>query len=170
MIGIPVAWAYGHCAEWAIHKFILHDRGKKKASFWSFHFHEHHSVSRRSNHHDPMYDTHPFKWNAAGKELFGLGLLTVAHLPLAPVAPFFFGTLVWSGLQYYRVHKRAHVDPEWAREHLAWHYDHHMGPNQDSNWGVRSDWVDRMMGTREEYAGTAKEARDWERRQARLAA
>jgi sterol desaturase/sphingolipid hydroxylase (fatty acid hydroxylase superfamily) len=166
MLGIPVGWAYGHVMEWAIHKYVLHGAGKKRDNFWSFHFHEHHSACRRTNNRDSIYEGHPFHWDAGGKEVFGLALLGLAHLPLLPVAPFFVGTLVYSGVQYYFLHKRSHLDPEWAREHLPWHYDHHMALNQDMNWGVRRDWVDRMMGTRLVYAGTEREVRDWERREA----
>ena len=62
------------------------------------------------------------------------------------------------------------MDPAWAREKVPWHYDHHMAPNQDANWGVRRDWVDRLMGTREVYCGTDKELKDRKRRAERAAA
>jgi len=32
---------------------------------------------------------------------------------------------------------------------MPWHYDHHMGKNQDSNWGVTVEWVDKLFNTRE---------------------
>ena len=65
----------------------------------------------------------------------------------------------FSAVRYYRVHKRAHRDPSWAREHLPWHYDHHMGPNQDANWCVTWPWFDWVMGTREHYVGTERDRR-----------
>ena len=40
---------------------------------------------------------------------------------------------------------------EWAKENIPWHYDHHMGKNQDANWGVTTDWVDRLLNTRIKY-------------------
>ena len=169
MIGLPIAWAYGHVIEWGIHKYVLHGAGKKRDNFWSFHFFDHHRSARTKNMDDAIYRGSPLQWNPAGKELLGLGLLGAAHLPLAPVAPWFVFGLGLSGLSYYRKHKRSHLDLEWCRRELPWHYDHHMGPNQDANWGVRRDWVDRLMGTREPYMGTEKEARDYARRQARLA-
>ncbi|MCB9762904.1 MAG: hypothetical protein H6739_24095 [Alphaproteobacteria bacterium] len=169
MIGIPIGWAYGHVMEWALHKG-LHRFGKKREQRFSFHFHDHHAASRRDGFHDRMYEDSVLQWNAAGKEAVYLGLTLAAHLPLATVAPFFTATVVASGVQYYLVHKRSHLDPDWAREHVPWHYDHHMGANQHANWGVRSDWVDRVMGTREPYIGTEREARDNARRAAREAA
>jgi len=166
MIGLPLGWAYGHVVEWALHKH-LHDAGKERGHPLSFHFHEHHSASRRNHFHDEIYEEHPFKWNGAGKELLGMAVLTAAHLPLVAVAPWFTAAVAASGLQYYRVHKRSHVDPEWARERLPWHYDHHMGPDQDCNYGVRRDWVDRVLGTRKRYLGTERAERDEARRWAR---
>jgi sterol desaturase/sphingolipid hydroxylase (fatty acid hydroxylase superfamily) len=87
---------------------------------------------------------------------------------LAPIAPFFTGTMVYSAVHYYRVHKRSHLDPEWAREHLPWHYDHHMGPDQNVNWCVTRPWFDHLMGTRVPYLGTDRAARDAARRAARV--
>ena len=80
-------------------------------------------------------------------------LIALAHLPLFPVAPFFVATVEYSTLRYYRVHKRAHRDPAWARKHLRWHYDHHMGKDQDANWCVTWPWFDWLMGTRVRCAG-----------------
>jgi sterol desaturase/sphingolipid hydroxylase (fatty acid hydroxylase superfamily) len=78
---------------------------------------------------------------------------------------------VWlSAYGYYLVHKKSHLDPEWARKHLPWHYDHHMGPNQDANWCVTLPLFDHLMGTREHYVGTEREARDRQRQTARAAA
>jgi sterol desaturase/sphingolipid hydroxylase (fatty acid hydroxylase superfamily) len=164
MIGIPVGWAYAHVGEWALHRYLLHGPGRKRASMWSFHFHDHHATTRTSEFEDPMYESHPFKWNAAGKEVLSLAALAAAHLPLVPIAPFFVATVAVSGIQYYRIHKRSHLEPEWCRENVPWHYDHHMGPDQHKNWGVRRDWVDRLMGTREVYVGTEREERDIKRR------
>jgi sterol desaturase/sphingolipid hydroxylase (fatty acid hydroxylase superfamily) len=169
MIGIPVGLLYSNATEWLVHRYILHGRGKKRTSFWSFHFHEHHSNARRNNHIDEDYRESPLQWNAQGKEALTLTLSTLLHLPLLPVAPFFTATVVYSSLHYYRVHKRSHLDPGWAREHLPWHYDHHMGPDQDCNWCVTRPWFDEIMGTRVPYVGTEREERDRARREARLA-
>ena len=64
-----------------------------------------------------------------------------------------WATVVWSAFDYYRKHKRSHEDPEWAREHLPWHYDHHMGRDQNANWCVTHPFFDYVMGTRKEYLG-----------------
>ncbi len=148
MIGIPLGLLYANAGEWLLHKYVLHGLGKKKGSFWSFHWHEHHRASRRQEMMDEGYHRSLLHWNAQTKEAAALAGLAVLHLPLLPVAPFFTGALLFSIGRYYRVHKRAHVEPQWAREHLPWHYDHHMGPNQDANWCVSHPFFDKVMGTR----------------------
>jgi sterol desaturase/sphingolipid hydroxylase (fatty acid hydroxylase superfamily) len=166
MIGIPLGLLYANAGEWALHKYLLHGMGKDKESFWAFHWHDHHRNSRRNEHIDPDYEQSLFAWNAQAKEALGLVGAAVVHAPLFPVAPFFTGAVWFSIYRYYRVHKRAHLEPEWAREHLAWHYDHHMGPNQHANWCVTRPWFDQIMGTREPYVGTAREVTDRKKRRA----
>ena len=170
MLGIPVGLAVANAGEWLFHKYVLHGLGKNPKSFWSFHWHEHHRACRKHGHLDEAYRGSVFRWNAQAKEalsLVGLGALTA---PLIPVAPFFVGTIWYSAATYYRRHKRAHLDPAWAKQHLPWHYDHHMGPNQHANWCVTRPWFDHVMGTRIPYLGTDKAARDDARRAARVAA
>jgi sterol desaturase/sphingolipid hydroxylase (fatty acid hydroxylase superfamily) len=164
MIGIPLGMLYANATEWVAHKYVLHGLGKRKSSFWAFHWHEHHKECRKNGNRDRDYERPLYEWHAQGKEALVLAALLATHLPLAPVAPFFTGTLVWSALDYYRKHKRSHLDIEWARQHLPWHYDHHMGPNQNANWCVSRPWFDHLMGTREPYVGTEKEEQDRLRR------
>ena len=107
--------------------------------------------------------------NAQAKEAVALSASAVLIAPLAPVAPFFVGTVWYSAINYYRQHKRAHLDPAWARANLPWHYDHHMGPEQDANWCVTRPWFDDLLGTRKPYLGTEKATRDEARRAAKAA-
>lgn len=151
MIGIPIALAYTNISEWLIHKYWLHGLGKNKKSFWSFHWHEHHRESRKNDMIDPQYTRSVFTWSPQGKEVAALvgGALVVA--PLFPIAPFFTMTAWYRSVRYYQLHKKAHLDPEWAKEHLPWHYDHHMGKDQNANWCVTHPWFDHVMGTRKKY-------------------
>jgi len=157
MLGFLLGLLYANAGEWVIHKYVLHGLGRKKSSVWSYHWHEHHRHARRYQHLDPDYERSVLQWNAQGKEALGITVLALVHLPLLPVAPFFVGAVEYSAIRYYRVHKRAHRDASWAREHLPWHYDHHMGPNQDANWCVTWPWLDWVMGTREHYIDTDRE-------------
>src|SRR5260221_2909687 len=136
MLGIPVALAVSNVAEWVIHRYVLHGQGKKRKSLWSFHWHEHHRNARAHDFRDPDYERSPFAWNAQGKEALGLVGMSLLVTPLLPIAPLFVLTSYYASYSYYRCHKRAHEDPAWAPEHIPWHYDHHMGPNQHANWCI----------------------------------
>ena len=160
MIGIPMGLLTANFIEWSFHKHVLHGLGKKRDSAWSFHWHEHHRNAHRYDHRDPTYERSLLGWHGQSKEALALAAGWVLTLPALPVAPLFTLTLWYSGINYYRKHKRAHRDTDWAREHLPWHYDHHMGPNPDANWCVTRPWFDDILGTREPYVGTARERAD----------
>jgi sterol desaturase/sphingolipid hydroxylase (fatty acid hydroxylase superfamily) len=152
MLGIPLGLAYSNAGEWLLHKYMLHGRGKDKRSFWSFHWHEHHREARKNEMYDPQYVRPVLSWSPQGKEVAALLFSAVTHLPLFPIAPFFVGTVLWSNWHYYQVHKKAHLDPQWARDNLPWHYDHHLGKDQNANWCVTHPWFDYVMGTRLKYS------------------
>jgi hypothetical protein len=157
MIGIVVGVLYANAFEWVTHKYILHGLGRNKKSYWSFHWHEHHSKARRNDMIDDQYHgslIHAIarrERNAKVKEATGLLAGALAHLPLVIVAPFFVATVWLSAANYYRVHRRAHLDAAWARKHLPWHVDHHMGRNQDANWCVTWPLMDWILRTRVKY-------------------
>ncbi len=165
MIGIPLGLAWSAAGEWWIHKYVLHGQGKNRESFWSFHWHEHHKNVRRNEHRDECYERPLLGWHSQGKEALALLGLAAAHAPLLPVAPWFTLTVWWRVLHYHRVHKKSHLDVAWARENLPWHFDHHMGKDQDQNWCVTNPWFDELMGTRVPYAGTEAEAQDIAKRE-----
>jgi hypothetical protein len=152
MIGIPLALAYTNAAEWFLHKHMLHGRGKDKKSFWAFHWHEHHRESRKHDMWDPQYVRSVFTWSPQGKEALALIAGAMIQAPFFWVAPFFTVTVYWRAWQYYKMHKRAHLDRDWAKENLPWHYDHHMGKDQNANWCVTHPWFDYVMGTRKQYS------------------
>ncbi len=151
MIGIPLGLAYSNFGEWLLHRFVLHGLGKNRRSFWSFHWHEHHRKSRRHAMVDDQYQGPLWKWSPQSKEVFGLALIAVGHLPLLRFAPLFVATVWLCEVNYYFVHRRAHLDPEWAKAHLPWHYDHHMGRDQNANWCVTFPLFDYVLGTRKRY-------------------
>jgi hypothetical protein len=151
MLGIPIGWVYANAGEWLLHKHMLHGIGINKKSFWSFHWHEHHRESRKNDMFDSQYVRSLFTWSPQGKEAAALLGAAVLHLPLFPVFPFFTGTLYWSMVKYYREHKKSHLDPEYAKKNLPWHYDHHMGKDQNANWCVTHPFFDYVMGTRKKY-------------------
>ena len=170
MIGFPLGLVYANAMEWFIHKHMLHGLGKNKKSFWSFHWHEHHNRARKQDMHDEVYEgSVTFEWNARTKEIVSLVGGALLHAPLLPVAPFFTLAVWASSANYYRVHRKAHLDHEWAKKNLPWHVDHHMGPNQHANWCVSFPLWDHVMGTREKYLGTERHREDLRREEARAA-
>ncbi len=151
---IPLAFFYSHIAEWVMHKYVLHGIGKKRSSFWSFHWSEHHKKARKSDFYDGDYLN---GWSGPPlREKIGLTLLVLVHSPLIMYAPLFFLTLIVSAVRYYKIHKTAHLFPSWGKKYLPWHYDHHMGKNQDANWGVTEEWVDKLLKTRIHYESCKK--------------
>lgn len=147
LFAIPVAYVYVVALEWLVHRYVFHAIGKVWRPL-GFHWHQHHRAVIRHNGSDPSYQGSVFAWSAHGREFWGIVLGSLAHLPLLWVAPLGYLTLVLCGLNYARLHRKAHMDPEWCREHLPWHWDHHLGRDPDANWCVTSDWFDRLLGTR----------------------
>ncbi|MCB9741401.1 MAG: hypothetical protein H6741_29760 [Alphaproteobacteria bacterium] len=147
---VPLAWVYATALEWGIHRYLFHALGRRRGSRFAFHLRDHHRACRREGGADAAFGGGVWAWNAYGREVFGLILLALLHLPLLAVAPAAYLTLLVHGANYHRVHKRCHLDPKWCRAHAPWHWDHHMAPHADANWCVTSDWLDRLLGTRVE--------------------
>ena len=151
LICIPLGLALGNFTEWWFHRWVLHGLGRKPGTFWSFHFHEHHRNARRHNFHDPSYQRPPLALHAQGKEAWALIGASLLVSPLLLWAPWLCLTLWYCALNYYLTHKKSHEQPQWAMQHLPWHYDHHMGPNPHANWCVTKPWSDWLFGTREHF-------------------
>jgi len=142
---------YGNFMEWLLHKYLLHNLGKRKKSSFSFHWFDHHRKSRLHNFYDDDYEKSIWNWNARGKEAAGLGLLWLAHSWLFFIVPVFAFTITYCVFNYYITHKIAHENPGWAKIHLRWHWEHHMGKNQEANYCVTKPWCDYLFGTRIHY-------------------
>ena len=156
MIGIPLALAVFGAGEWATHKFLLHGLGRARTSRFAFHYHDHHQAVRKNGGYDPAYEGPVWSTTTQAREALGLVLVGLAHVPLFPLAPFYTSTIWCSLYRYRRDHRRAHLDPAWARDRLPWHYEHHLG-DQDKNFGVSYAWFDMLAGTREVYVGSERE-------------
>lgn len=147
--GIVLGLLHANAVEWLTHKYVLHGLGKRKGSFFRFHWAQHHRIARRNAMYDKTYQEPFWNWKARGKEIAGIVGLAVLHLPLFKVAPFFTAAVVFSAGNYLHRHRKAHLDVEWGKKHMSHHYDHHMGANQDANWCVCYPWFDYVLGTRE---------------------
>lgn len=150
--------------EWVAHKYLLHGvhrKGKPRfsptpkqmESHWA-----HHREVRKQGFFDDCYVEGFSNWRTKNEVL---ALAVVAGVAGAAFYPFSKGmalAAVYSAGNYYYVHRRSHLEPEWARKRIPWHYDHHMNSNQDANWGVTRPWFDYIMGTRVVSSADLKEA------------
>lgn len=150
-----VGMLFGNFVEWFAHKFILHGWGKKKNSPFCFHWRTHHKNSRKNGFVDTDYNESILSWNSRGKEVLGLISMGALFFPVYFLLPWTYaGMLLWI-LVYYVVHSYSHSNPDWAKKYLRWHYDHHLGLDQDANWNVVLPLWDYLLGTRVRYEYTA---------------
>ena len=174
MLGFPIGLVTASVGEWLIHKYVLHEHGKRNDAYFSHHWRQHHRDSRRLDGMDPNYNEPVWQTTPRMREALGLIGMGVAISPLLPVFPGFCAGVWTHEIGYYLVHKKAHQDPAWMRKYLPWHYDHHMGRNQHANWCVVHPLADYLFGTREKWAGTPEEeaalARIAKRKQTRVSA
>ncbi len=140
--------------EWVAHKYLLHGvhhKGQPRFSpspasmnsHWT-----HHRMVRQQQFGDDGYHE-GLKNERTRLEL--LSLVIVASSASAIAYPFSKGMALsfwYCAGNYFYVHRRAHLEPDWARNRIPWHYDHHMNSNQDANWCVTRPWFDYVMGTR----------------------
>lgn len=125
--------------EWNVHKHILHALGRKKDSIFSFHLGVHHTAARRNGFLDPL---------VSARETFGIFFLCVITTPLILLLPFTYGAMLVHAMLYFILHNTSHKYPKFAKKYMPWHYDHHMGKNQNTNWCVVHPLADYLMGTR----------------------
>ena len=157
MLGFALGLVSSNAFEWVVHKYVLHAMGKKKRSYWAFHWHEHHKNVRKNEGYDAMYTEPLLRTPSKAKEIAGIISGAVMATPLITISPGFVAAGWLSAGAYYYVHRKSHLDPEWGKKWVPWHMDHHLGPNQDKNWCVTFPLFDHVMGTREPYVGTAAE-------------
>lgn len=150
VISFPLGRLLAAAVEWSAHRYLLHGLGKKRGSLLSFHYRDHHRACRRNQMHDAEYvQGMLFDDNGRAREFWPVILGCVLVVVLCGMwAPLFALGGVYGGVLYLYMHHRAHADPQWCLRHAPWHYEHHMAPNQDVNWGVTNEWFDKLMGTR----------------------
>lgn len=140
--------------EWLAHKYILHgihQKGKARyspvpksmRSHW-----EHHREVRRTEFNDIGYVEGIQNWRTRNEIESVLLIATVFGVGFYPFSKGMTLATLYSAGNYYYVHRRAHLEPEWAKRKIPWHYDHHMNSNQDANWCVTKPWFDYLLGTR----------------------
>ncbi|MCG8438503.1 MAG: sterol desaturase family protein [Pseudomonadales bacterium] len=148
MLGFPVALLTANAFEWYAHKVWLHEYPRKHRNSPFFSHIRHHKRVRLNGFEDEHYTMPMFQDQEIFNEKVALIGLCAVFTPTVAVAPFFTAGIYYSAWQYWHKHSKAHLQPEWARTQLPWHYDHHMNTHQDANWCVTRPWFDYLMGTR----------------------
>ena len=142
-IGIVLGWL----VEWSAHKYLLHNFRRK---FFSYsHFSIHHRNCRQNDNYDSDYESFPPATLDEGlTEIVLLGSAVAVTSPLVLISFWLWAGLVFHAHVYYYVHRKSHLDVEWGKKWVPWHYDHHMGKEQNMNWGVTNPFFDYIFGTR----------------------
>lgn len=144
-----IALFFSGLTEWLTHKYILHGLGKKKNSWFHYHW-NHHNISRKNNFYDDDYIDW-IKSKSVRKEIYGLLLVLLSNITWLFVWPMLFIWFCFFTIFYFYVHVKAHVKPEWCKKYFGWHWDHHQGTNQDANWCVTFPLWDYILRTRVKY-------------------
>ncbi|MEI1726109.1 sterol desaturase family protein [Acinetobacter baumannii] len=148
MLGFPLGIFVANGLEWYFHKVWLHEFPTKYRNSPFFTHIAHHKRARLNNFHDEGYAESMFKNAEIYNEKTALIGLAGAATVFLQVAPFFTAGLYYGIWNYWRIHAKSHLDPEYAKNRIPWHYDHHMTSNQNANWCVTRPWFDYIMGTR----------------------
>ncbi|NDW99540.1 sterol desaturase family protein [Acinetobacter baumannii] len=148
MLGFPLGIFVANGLEWYFHKVWLHEFPTKYRNSPFFTHIAHHKRARLNNFHDEGYAESMFKNAEIYNEKTALIGLAGAATVFLPVALFFTAGLYYGIWNYWRIHAKSHLDPEYAKNRIPWHYDHHMTSNQNANWCVTRPWFDYIMGTR----------------------
>lgn len=148
MLGFPVGVFVANGLEWYFHKVWLHEYPSKYRNSPFFTHIAHHKRARLNHFNDEGYAESMFKNAEIYNEKTALIGLAGAATVFLPVAPFFTAGLYYGIWNYWKVHAKSHLAPEYAKKRIPWHYDHHMTSNQNANWCVTRPWFDYIMGTR----------------------
>ena len=149
IVAFTLATLVHNVGEWITHRYILHGLGKKKDSFFHYHWVHHHTCRKHAN-ADVIY-SQGFASLDVVKEFGTLVLIAASTVTWYYVWPMFFWcTLFWI-MAYFVLHAVSHTNVEWGKKYMPWHHNHHMGRNQDLNWCVTFPLMDYIMGTRKKY-------------------
>ena len=152
--GFLLGLVFANGFEWVAHKYILHGThrtGKPRfspvprsmKSHWA-----HHREVRTEHFHDEGYVEGISNWRTKNEIVSLVIVAGAASLVFYPISKGMVVAALYSAGNYYYIHRRAHLEPEWAKKKIPWHYDHHMNANQDANWCVTKPWFDYLLGTR----------------------
>ena len=137
----------GSLIEWGSHKYLLHNFSRKIFSY--SHFSIHHRNCRQNNNYDKDYESFPPTTLDSGlTEIVLLISALIVTSPLLLIDSWLWLGLVFHAFVYYYMHRKSHIDVEWGKKWMPWHWTHHMGRDQNTNWGVTLPIWDFILRTR----------------------
>ena len=151
-VALVIALVSQNVSEWFVHKYILHKLGANKNSFFHYHW-EHHNRCRKLRNMDTDYIQMYVRDGITKMVVKEIALMAVLSLVMGGFIFFF----TWPALgvatvivlwYYFFIHAYSHINPTFGKKYLPWHYDHHMGKDQNKNWCVTFPWFDWVMRTR----------------------
>jgi len=147
---VVLGFVLGSLVEWIAHRYFLHNFSKRL--FSSSHFSVHHKKCRKHNNFDDDYlNFPPSSIDGGGGEIVLLASLVIVFTPTILVSFWLWAGLVVHSFLYYFLHRKSHIDVEWGKKWMPWHWDHHMGKDQNCNWGVTNSIFDHIFRTRKIY-------------------
>lgn len=143
---VLIAWLYGHVVEYCLHRFVLHNPKVLSGKPFKRHFSGHHGIVRKSGMTDPTYSTWR-KYFLLDFEPVVMIMIAIIHIPVALYFPAAYAVLAWSAAVYFCLHAATHLFPSVFNKLTPWHMWHHLGKNQNVNYGVRLPIIDMLVGT-----------------------
>ena len=142
---LVLGFLIGSLIEWLAHRYLLHNFKLKRLSY--SHFSIHHKNCRKNQGFDSDYVSPiPADYEHGWSEILFLLAGVFLTSPLVLLSFWLWFALLIHSILYYVLHRYFHLNPSWGKKYMPWHWDHHMGKNQNSNWGVTNpifDWIFR---------------------------
>jgi sterol desaturase/sphingolipid hydroxylase (fatty acid hydroxylase superfamily) len=145
-----------HILEYIAHRYLFHNKFFRR--MYKLHMIEHHGSVIKSKFVDNDYISKSAIYHSNETLYIFLLLLVCLPLTLNIYFSFIYCGLAIGALQYLYVHIKSHVDPQWALKNVPWHVEHHLGKNQNINWGVRTDILDVLFNSYKDLSEQAKSA------------
>ena len=133
-----LGFVYSSIVEWAVHKYLFHELGKKKNSKFSFHIRAHHVDCRKNGNHDRKFSQ---------REIPGILFLLLINFPIIFFHSSFYYAMCTYGALFIIMHNVSHIWPQFGKKYIPWHWDHHM-KYQNHNFNVVAPIGDYIFGTR----------------------
>ena len=155
-VWLVTGFLIGSLVEWLAHRYLLHNL--KLRSISHAHFRIHHKNTRHNDGYDSDYESIiPKGYDHGWSEIIFLLIAVTLALPLIYVSFWLWFALLIHAFSYYWLHRKFHLQPQWGKRWMPWHWDHHMIGNQNSNWGVTNPIFDWVFSTRVKQNGNKRQ-------------